>query len=547
MASNGAERHVEFGLVRQVDRVKLALVLLSAVVVLGGGDSIVIYRPLAGFVLTMSALLTLWSYFVLRWEEIAADGKLPIFVTAFVIVDLGLAACFVEATGGFRSPFWPILLIPVIFAAIFFSGARLALPLTAAMVAIVISVQAEPERVWDASKIWELLSRLGIIAIVAWIAWALSAVLERERRANQTIVRHLMEGALLVGPDNSVLLANPALARMCGIPVHDMIGRRLPALIDADSDLLAQIVQDADERPASTMTRDLALQAGRSQTDLRCITVPCADEDGQPLAWLVVVQDLTEIRALTRMKERSIGMLSHELRSPLTSMRGLARVLTGVTGALSTAEQRQALAFLEKESDRLSRLVTDMLDVACLEQGQAQLETRQIRIEQNLERVVSMFEAQAESKQISLRWHVTGHLPPVLADPDRVSQILVALVDNALKHTPSGGKITVRAATRGGRAEVRVKDTGCGIPPEALSLIFEKFGQAVPEGDYVLEERGLGLGLYLAQLLARKLGGELTVRSTMGEGSTFTLSLPLAHPEPEPAAFPALLPAASAG
>ena len=547
MASNGAERHVEFGLVRQVDRVKLALVLLSAVVVLTGGDSIVIYRPLAGFVLTMSALLTLWSYFVLRWDEIAADGKLPLFVTAFVIVDLGLAASFVEATGGFHSPFWPILLLPVIFASIFFSGARLALPLTAAMVAIVISIQAEPERVWGAPQVWELLSRLGIIALVAWVAWALSSVLERERRANQTIVRHLMEGALLVGPDNTVLLANPALARMCGLPVPDMIGRKVPSLIDAaGSDLLAQIVQDADERPASTMTRDLALQAGRSQTDLRCITVPCADEDGQPLAWLVVVQDLTEIRALTRMKERSIGMLSHELRSPLTSMRGLARVLTGVTGTLTTAEQRQALTFLEKESDRLSRLVTDMLDVACLEQPQNGLEARQIRIEQNLERVVNMFHGQAENKQVDLRWHVTGHLPLVLADPDRVSQILVALVDNALKHTPSGGKITVRAATRGGRAEVRVKDTGCGIPPEALTLIFEKFGQAVPEGDYVLEERGLGLGLYLAQLLARKLGGELTVRSQVGEGSTFTLSLPLAHPDPQPAPQPALLPTASA-
>jgi PAS domain S-box-containing protein len=546
MASNGAERHVEFSLVRQVDRVKLALVLLSAVVVLEGGNSIVIHRQLAGFVLVMSSLLTVWSYFVLRWDEIAADGKLPIFVTAFVIVDLGLAASFVEATGGFHSPFWPILLLPVIFASIFFSGARLALPLTAALVGVVISMQAEPERAWGATQSWELLSRLGIIALVAWVAWALTAVLERERLVNQTIVRHLTEGALLVGPDNSVLLANPALARMCGLPVHEMIGRRMSSLVGGASDLLAQIVQDAVERPASTMTRDLALQPGRLQSDLRCITVPCADEDGQPIAWLVIVQDLTEIRALTRMKERSIGMLSHELRSPLTSMRGLARVLTGVTGTLSTAEQRQALAFLEKESDRLSRLVTDMLDVAGLEQSQIALDARHMRVEASLERVVNMFAAQAAEKEVSLRYHITGHLPPVLADPDRVSQILVALVDNALKHTPAGGKITVRAATRGGRAEIRVKDTGCGIPPEALTLIFEKFGQAVPEADYVLEQRGLGLGLYVAQLLARKLGGDLTVRSELGEGSTFTLSLPLANPLPDSAPQLAALPALSA-
>jgi two-component system sensor histidine kinase ResE len=452
----------------------------------------------------------------------------------------------VEATGGFHSPFWPILLLPVIFASLFFSGARLALPLTAALAGMVISLQAEPERIWGPSQVWELLSRLGIIALVAWVAWALSSVLERERRANQTIVRHLMEGALLVGPDNTVLLANPALARMCGIPVPDMIGRPIQTLVTAATDLLAQIVQDADERPASTMTRDLALQSGRSQTDLRCITVPCADEEGRPLAWLIVVQDLTEIRALTRMKERSIGMLSHELRSPLTSMRGLARVLTGVTGTLSTAEQRQALAFLEKESDRLSRLVTDMLDVACLERSQVQLDSQQIRIEQNLERVVGMFATQATDKQVSLRWHVTGHLPLVRADPDRVSQILVALVDNALKHTSAGGKITVRAATRGGRAEVRVKDTGSGIPPEVLSLIFEKFGQAVPEAEYMLEDRGLGLGLYVAQLLAHKLGGDLTVRSEVGEGSTFTLALPLARPEPERAACAAIVSVPSA-
>ena len=536
--TTGTPRHVEFGLVHQIDRVKLAVVFLSAIVVLGAGDSVVVSRSLAGSVMAMSALLTLYSYLFLRWEELAAEGRLPLFVTIFVVIDVGLAACFVQATGGFHSPFWPILLLPVIFAAMFFSGARMALPLTAAMVGVVVSIQANPEQFGEASRLWELASRLGIIVLVAWVAWALSSVLERERRANQTIVRHLTEGALLIGPRGTVLLANPAMGRLCGMSVGEMIGRPVQELVETEGDFLGQAVRDAEERPASTVTRDLALQS-RRQCDLRCTTVPCADEEGTPLAWLVVVQDLTEIRALTRMKEKGLGLLSHELRSPLTSMHGLARVLSGVTGALSGVEQRQALAFLEKESDRLSRLVTEMLDVAYLEQAQVQLDRRPVRIEDTLDRVTERFCVEAAARNLSLRRHVTGHLPPVLADPDRLAQILTILVDNAVKHTPPGGRITVRTAVRGGCAEIRVKDTGCGIPPEALSLVFEKFGQALPETECAPGERGLGLGLYVAQLLAHKLGGDLIARSKVGEGSTFIVTLPLVKPAPEPAPVPA--------
>lgn len=536
MANIGAERHVEYGLVRHFDRVKLALVILSGLIVLFAGDRIVVIPSLAGFVVALSALLTLWSYFFLRWDEIAAEGNLPLFVTLFVVIDLGLVASFVQATGGFHSPFWPVLLLPVIFAAIFYSGARLALPLTGAMVAIVMSIQAAPEQLWSGTRVWELLGRLGTIALVAWVAWSLSAVLERERIANQTIVRHLTEGAVLVGPEGRVLLANPAMGRLCGVAVGDMIGRSVRELTALDGELLGQLLQDLEARPACTMTRDVTLQGRRQQNDFRCITVPCADEEGVPLAWLVVVQDLTEIRAVTRMKEKGIGLLSHELRSPLTSMRGLARVLSGVTGELSGPEQRQALAFLEKESDRLSRLVTEMLDVASREQPHTTLECKPVRVEETIERVVELFAIQASRKGVALRWHVTGHLPPVLADADRLAQILTALVDNAVKHTPPGGKVTVRAAMRGGRAEIRVMDTGCGIPPEAQSIIFEKFGQALPEAEYVLGERGLGLGLYVAQLLARKLGGDITVQSKVGEGSIFTVTLPVGAPAPAEAA-----------
>jgi signal transduction histidine kinase len=158
-----------------------------------------------------------------------------------------------------------------------------------------------------------------------------------------------------------------------------------------------------------------------------------------------------------------------------------------------------------------------------------------------------MFAVRAAEKRVDLRWHVTGHLPPLLADPDRLAQILTALVDNAVKHTPEGGKVTVRAAMRGGQAEIRVKDTGCGIPPEAQTIIFEKFGQALPEAEFALGERGLGLGLYVAQLLARKLGGDIMVRSKVGEGSTFIVTLPGGAPTREPAAPPVTPAVAPAG
>lgn len=259
MGATGVPRHVEFGLVRQLDRVKLALVFLAAIVVMGAGDTVVVSRSLAGSVLAMSALLTLYSYLFLRWEEMAAEGRLALFVTVFVIVDLGLIAGFVQATGGFHSPFWPVLLLPVIFAASFYSGARLALPLTTGIVGVVVAAQAIQASLGEAAGMWELSSRLGIVGLVAWVAWALSSVLERERRANQTIVRHLHEGALLLSAEGNVLLVNPAMGRLCGRAVGEMIGKPVQELLTGEGDLLEQLIRDAREEPASTVTRDLVL------------------------------------------------------------------------------------------------------------------------------------------------------------------------------------------------------------------------------------------------------------------------------------------------
>ncbi len=524
MDKRAEERHLEFGLIRQADKIRVILVFFLATISLGAGKEMLVVSSLAYTSLALAALVCVWSLFFLRWDELLARGRLPLAVVLLNLFDLGWLTLFVVGTGGADSPFWALLLLVVVFAGAFFSDASWSLPLTTFLVAAIYATLAGASEHSDLTTVWALSGRLLVVICTAWFTWGLASVLERERQANQRIVRHLTEGVLLLNSEGVVLLANPRLGQMCGLTAEELTGRDLEKLVELPGyALLRQLAGDLLSRPTTVLTTEVVVE-GKEAHDLRCTTVPCRGGE-RTLGWVLIVQDITDIKAQARLKEQGLGLVSHELRSPLASLRVMAQLLSGISGELTPAERDRVASTIEHETDRLSRLVTGLLDLARLEQADFTLRDDEVHLGKLVHGVADLFTPTAQLAGIELRVEVPEDLPVIRADNDRLAQVLTNLVDNAVKYTPRGGTVTLGAETSAGQARLWVRDTGRGIPEEALELIFQKFGQS-PGSEHDRSERGLGLGLYVARLIALKHGGDLWVSSRVGKGSTFMLVLP---------------------
>jgi len=220
-------------------------------------------------------------------------------------------------------------------------------------------------------------------------------------------------------------------------------------------------------------------------------------------------------------------MATHELRTPLTIVSGYVELLAGSTAARLTAEEREFIDIAQAGTKTLSRLVDDLLDLARIEAGRLDLTIRAVDVGEAIKRVHRMVSVQAAAKGIDSVVTVEPDLPPIAADPDRLTQILLNLVGNAVKFTEQGHiQSTVRRSGDG--VEISVADTGIGIAPEAQTAIFDEFRQA--DASTTRRFGGTGLGLAIAKRLVEMQGGTLTVESTVDVGSTFRLWLPAASP-----------------
>lgn len=540
------DRYVEFDLIRTVDKARIVLTFCFAVILVMVGRSGTMTVPLVGLVVSLAALASVWSYFFLRWDELLVRGWLPLVVGLFILFDVGIAAAIIMATGGWESPFGSLLLVPVIFSAVLFSTYGLALPITAILVALVWMIVYAQAPASHGQEAWVASGRLMVLFVVAWLVWKLTGVIERERRTKAAVIQHLPEGVLLVAPDGKALLANPQFCELCRVNPSDLVGAPLAEIAQrAGAAVLRRLVADALRQPAVEVVSDITLE-GLSTRDLRCTTVPCPSADSGLLGWAVIVEDVTDIKAVTRIKEAGLGVLSHELKSPLASVTMLAQILSEMADQLSEADRQRAIETIQSESHRLARLVAETLDVVRLEQEDWALARAPVAWDEVVRRIVSLHGPRAHRAGIALTAEVPAGLPAVSADLDRVVQIVTALVNNALKYTPAGGEIRLTARAGSDRGELHVTDTGCGIPKEAHEIIFEKFGQAPGEKERPRGEQGVGLGLYVARLLARKQGGDLLVESEVGAGATFRLILPLAQVEEKAGTEAAPLPSTAA-
>jgi signal transduction histidine kinase len=249
-----------------------------------------------------------------------------------------------------------------------------------------------------------------------------------------------------------------------------------------------------------------------------------------------------EVRGLTRAFNAMIGRVqesrraqrefvanvSHELKTPLTSIQGFAQAILDGT-ADTPAARSHAAEVIYAEAGRMHRMVLNLLDLARLDTGTADLRMAPVDVPALLDSIREKFEPQAARSGVTLELQLAGALPTLMGDGDRLAQVFTNLVDNALKFTSAGGRVRLRASQDGGWMLVEVEDTGQGIPKQALARIFDRFYQVDPARSGGAG-RGAGLGLAIVREFVQAHGGRISVRSQPGNGTLFTLSLPLSQP-----------------
>ncbi len=263
-----------------------------------------------------------------------------------------------------------------------------------------------------------------------------------------------------------------------------------------------------------------------NQSIIRVIITPIEDESGKNIGAVGLFQDITEAETLERTRRDYIANVSHELRTPLTAMRGLIEPLSD--GLVKTElDKKRYYDIILRETLRLSRLIEDMLELSRLQSGKTVIESKPFFVQDTIEDVMDKYQKSAGEKGIELSMSEgIRSLPAVNCNVDRVEQVLIILIDNALKFTPKGGNINISSSidkkSSPKRIYITVKDTGTGIDSEKLPKVFERFfkGDAARYGT-----AGTGLGLSIAKEILNFIGEDISVTSTPGKGSAFTFSL----------------------
>jgi two-component system, NtrC family, sensor histidine kinase KinB len=281
-------------------------------------------------------------------------------------------------------------------------------------------------------------------------------------------------------------------------------------------------------RPIHDRNYDRAIQVFRDGDEGFFLpeAVPILDEERHLIGITLVLRDVTSIRKTDGIKSGLISTVSHELKTPLTSMRLATHVLLSEKLGPLTPKQMEMLAAAREDSDRLYRIIENLLDIGRMEAGRSELELIPVNTEQIILDAVENMRTSYLAKGTVLTTHVPGDIPPVFADTFRLESVFANLLNNALKNTPPGGQVTVSAQAEGAFVHFSVEDTGSGIPEEYLPHVFERFFH-VPGHS---QEKGSGLGLSIVKEIIEAHGGKVGVSSEPGKGTRFTFTLKAAEP-----------------
>ncbi|MEA3346122.1 MAG: ATP-binding protein [Chloroflexota bacterium] len=353
--------------------------------------------------------------------------------------------------------------------------------------------------------------------------------LQEEKQRLDTIIQHSADGVMILDPQCRIREFNHALEEMTGRNADRAIGHPCHEVMALKGEDGADICRDFCSLPGEDMEAgdSLYIEGDIQREDGDAITVgityaPLLDEEGELVNVVANVHDITRFREAEEMKSTFISIISHELKTPVSLIKGYAGTLRRKDAHWDEETLKQSLAVIEEESDRLNELIDNLLEVSRLQGGGLELNKGEMRLDRLSENVVEKFRPQTN------RHLLTADFPPdfptIRADYDRMEQVLNNLISNAIKYSPQGGSVQVQGWEEGEWIYVAVSDEGIGISKQEQEHIFDRFYRA--EGAMTSKTEGAGLGLYLVRAIIKAHGGKIWVESEKGHGATFIFALP---------------------
>jgi PAS domain S-box-containing protein len=339
----------------------------------------------------------------------------------------------------------------------------------------------------------------------------------------------MSEGVIAVDVNKRIILFNIVAENLTGWKSGEVEGR----VVDKVFRIVDEKTKESIESPIDRALQSVKTERGTeydtliSRTGTECpiavSAAPIRKSEGAVVGVVMVFRDVSHEREVDRMKSDFTSSVSHELRTPLTSIKAYtATILRDPNMPQET--RSQFLAIVDEESDRLATLIEDLLEVSRIESGTIQMKQETVDVGKVIEKVLLTLTPLAHKKNIQLRKNVGDKLPTLQGDEGKIESIITNLINNAVKFTPEHGCVTVCADVANGEMVLRVSDTGMGIPRESLSKIFDRFYRVYRPGK---EIQGTGLGLSIVNKIVTMHNGRIEVESEVGQGTTFTIFLPL--------------------
>ena len=381
-------------------------------------------------------------------------------------------------------------------------------------------------------------TRMGIIVLLVSLVAAMAAgflgrllrQLTRERNRSRAILASIADGAVTTNAEGRIRTMNATMQKMTGWSVADAAGRHISEVVELRDGAGARLADQERMLPQAIETRepvasrgfDLTIDSREGvRTPVGITAAPILSDEGELIGGVAVYRDVSYERELDEMKSALVSTVSHELRTPLTMIQGFSELL--LERDVDAERSREAVGYISSSAKRLARLIEDLLQVSHLDAGRVAFDVVDTDLAVVIEEALAPFRSRHATRNFTVE---IGDVPPVAGDADMIVRIVNNLVSNAVKYSPDGTRIRLRARCDDDRVIVDVIDHGIGMSDDEARRLFDKFFRSSHPD--VQRAGGSGLGLYITRGLVRLQGGQIWASSEPGRGSTFSFSLPVA-------------------
>jgi two-component system phosphate regulon sensor histidine kinase PhoR len=346
--------------------------------------------------------------------------------------------------------------------------------------------------------------------------------LQEEKAKVEAAFSSAMDGVLLLGADGRIETVNQGMRTLIGERFGDITGK---TPLEAFRNLELQKLLDQFRSTARPLSHEIAF--GEEPHAVFDVAVsPVQGVPGSEGKTMLVFHDVTRLKKLERMRVDFVANVTHEIKTPLTAILGFVETLQ--EGAIEDRETaRKFLSTITRHAERLNRLVEDLLTISNIELGEMRFYFESVSLSGIAQSVMNIVSVKAREKKIDVAVEIPDSLPPIRADRDRLSQILINILDNAVKFTPEGGGVKLSAEAAGGEVVVRVADTGIGVPRDEIGRLGERFYRVDKTRSRELGGTGLGLSIVKHLMLAHR--GHMEIESQLGRGTTVILHFPVSN------------------